>query len=89
MRSENTRFRLVFLLGIFSCWNDVIHLSITAEIHVSNGPRFVKYNAVDLNNWLLKSHFQNRYHFWITTLENINFKYSLKTKTLKKNLWSD
>ena len=31
-----SRLRLMFPLGIFSSWNDVIHVSITAQRHVSN-----------------------------------------------------
>ena len=33
---ENPRLRLVFSLGIFTGWNDVIHVSITAQRHSSN-----------------------------------------------------
>ena len=38
---ENTRLRLVFPLGIFSSWNDIIYVSITALTRIGN-VQFVK-----------------------------------------------
>ena len=44
---ENTWPRLVFPQGIFSCWNDVIRVSITAQRHESN----VLYLLIDDNDY--------------------------------------
>ena len=53
---ENTQLRLVFPLGNFSARNDVVHVSITAQKHVSN-VLFAKCTCLhlfyygELDNW--------------------------------------